>query len=54
MVRKKTVKRKSAKDFGDNPKIRGGRERSSFNKSEPWEVRHRLVKRKKSKSKSKR
>ena len=43
MVRRK---RKKARDFGDNPKIRGGLDKKSFHKKEPWERHYRGVKKK--------
>ena len=37
-------RRTRARDFGDNPRIRGGLDRSSFNVLEPYERHHRGVK----------
>ncbi len=34
------IKRRAAKDYGDNPSIRRGHERSSISLAEEWEVQH--------------
>ena len=34
------MKKKSAKDYGDNPSIRRGHERSGISLAEEWEVQH--------------
>lgn len=39
--------RKKARDFGDNPHIRGGKDRTHYHKGQHWERRYRREKRKK-------